>query len=241
MKSLIAVILGAFTIGVAVLTMGGASAQGGDEPQTGERPGDKFISKTADNLGVSSEELTTAMTEAQFELIDEAVAEDRLTEEQAAQLKERIEEYGPLAGIGAFARHRGDRPGDREGNRECRAFKFVFGAAAQVLEMERSEIMEALQSGKSLADLAEAQGMSVEEFTAALLDQIKSQLQAKVEEGKLTQEQADRIFAGIEAEVDAIVKFHGQPGQNPCFRPGHDRAPRGEGQRPERRGAPSSR
>jgi len=238
MKGLIAVILGAFTIGVVFLAMGGASAQEGVDPQTGGQPGEQFISKIAEKLGVSSEELTTAMTEAQFELIDEAVAADRLTEEQAAQLKERIQEYGPLAGIGAFARHRGDRPGDREGNRECRAFKFVFAAAAQVLEMERSAIMEALQSGKSLADLAEEQGMSVGEFKAALLDQIKSQLQAKVEEGKITQEQADRIFAGIEAEIDAIVKFHGQPGQNPCFRPGHDR-PRGEGQRPERRGAPS--
>jgi polyhydroxyalkanoate synthesis regulator phasin len=239
MKSLIAVILGAFTIGVVVLTMGGASAQEGGDPQTAERPGEKFISKTAENLGVSSDELTAAMTAAQFELIDEGVAEGRLTEEQAAQLKARIEEYGPLAGIGAFARHRGDRPGDRERNRECRAFKFVIGAAAQVLEMERSEILAALQSGKSLADLAEEQGMSVDEFTASLLGQIKSQLEAKVGEGKITQEQADKIFAGIEAEIDAIVKFHGQPGQNPCFRPGHDRPPRSEGQRPEGRGSRS--
>ncbi len=230
MKGIIVVIIGAFAIAVAVLTMGGANAQEGDA-----KLGDKFISKTAENLGVSAEDLTAAMTQAQFELIDEAVAEDRIGEEKATQLKERIEEYGPLAGIGAFARHRGDR-GER---RECRAFKFVFGAAAQVLEMERAEIVEALQSGQSLADLASAQGMSEEEFTAALLAQIKTQLQTKVEEGKISQEQADRILAAIEADISEIVNFHGQPGQNPCFRPGHDRPPRGEGQGSRFRGAPA--
>ena len=37
-------------------------------------------------------------------------------------------------------------------------------------------------------------------------------LQAKVDEGKITQERADRVFAGIEEHIDRIVNFEGQGG-----------------------------
>ena len=220
MKGLLVIILGAFVLGAAVLAARGVGAQEGE----GERPGDRFIAKTAENLGVSAEDLTTAMTDAQFELIDEAVAEGKLTEEQAAKLKERIEEYGPLSVIGLRQR--------KDGHGPCRGAKLVLGAAAEVLEMERGEIIEAVRSGQSLAEIAEGQGMSVEEFTVALLEAIKAKLDAKVVEGAITQAQADRVFAEIESEIDKIVKFEGQPGLAPCHRLGNGEVPaRGERQR----------
>ena len=101
MKGLLLVIAGAFVLAGGVLIVHGAGAQEGD----GERRADRFVAETAERLGVTPEELTAAMTEAQVEIIDEAVAEGRLTEEQAAKLKERIAEYGPLSVVGL--RHRG--------------------------------------------------------------------------------------------------------------------------------------
>jgi hypothetical protein len=195
----------------------GAGAQG-DE---GERRGDRFIAETAERLGVTPEELTTAMTESQIEIIDEAVAEGRVTEEHAAKLKERIEEYGPLSVIGL--RHRG------EGRRFCYGARLVTGAAAEVLGKEPAEVAEGVKSGESLVEQAATQGMSVEEFKAALLDAIKRTLQAKVDEGKITKEQGDRMFAGIEEHIDGILNFEGQGGDGPCQRPGRDRS------RPRRR------
>ncbi|HEV8574054.1 MAG TPA: hypothetical protein VGR43_05030 [Dehalococcoidia bacterium] len=206
MKGLLAIIASALVLG-ALLVANGAGAQEGES----ERPGEKFISETAERLGVSAEELTAAMTDAQFELIDTAVAEERLTEEQAAKLKERIEEYGPLSAIGL--RH-------RQGHKAvCRGARLVGGAAAEVLGKEPSEVAAAVKSGESLAEQAESQGMSVEDFKAALLDAVKTTLQAKVDEGTITQAQADRIFAGIEENIDRIVNFEGQEGGGPCQRP----------------------
>ena len=161
---------------------------------------------------MTPEALTEAMTGAQFEIIDEAVAEGRMTEEQATKLKERIEEYGPVSAIG-----RGHRGG---GKGFCHGARLVAGAAGVVLGKEPAEVAEAVKAGESLAEQAEAQGMSVEDFKAALLSAVKATLQTKVDEGAITQEQADRIYAGIEEHIDRIVNFEGEEGRGSCHRRG---------------------
>jgi len=209
MKGLVVVVLGALVLGVGVLMTTGAGAQEGDA----QKPGERFVFETAERLGVTPEELTSAMTDAQSEIIDDAVAEGRLTEEQAAKLKERIEEYGPLSVIGRR---------DRDGKVLCHGARLVTGAAAEVLGKEPAEVAAAVKSGETLAEQAEAQGMSVEDFKAALLAAVKATLQTKVDEGTITQVQADRIFAWIEENIDRIVNFEGQEGRGPCHR--RDRA-----------------
>ncbi len=191
MKGLVVIIVGAFVLGAAVLAVRSAGAQDGE----GERPGDKFIAKTAENLGVG------------------AVAAGNLTEEQAAKLRERIEEYGPLSVIGWGQRYRD--------HVLCKGARLVIGAAAEALGEEPADVAEAVRSGESLAEQAEAHGMRIEDFTAALLDAIKGKLDAKVSDGTITQSQADRIFAGIEEHIDRIVNFEGQGGDGPCHRLGN--------------------
>lgn len=211
MKVLIGMVVGVFVLGAAVLVVSRAGAQEGDG---GERPGGRFIAETAENLGISGEELTAAMTDAQFEILDEKVAAGDLTEEQAAKLKEHIEEYGPLSVLGL--RH---RLGDRV---RCAGARLVIGSAAEVLDKEPREVAAAVREGESLAEQAEAQGMSVDDFTAALLEAIKSKLDEKVADGTITQEQANRIFSGIEERVDEVVNFEGE-GKGRCRRPLGDR------------------
>ena len=208
MKGLVIMILGALALGVGVLVTQGADAQSGEDEA--ERRGERFVAETAERLGVTPEVLTEAMTGARLEIIDEAVAEERLTEEQAAKLKERIEEYGPLSVVGL--RH---RPG---GKLLCHGARLVAGAAAEVLGKEPAEVAAAVKAGESLAEQAEAAGMSVEDFKAALLEAIQATLQEKVDEGPITQAQADRIYAGIEERIDRIVNFEGQGGERPCHR-----------------------
>lgn len=211
MKGLVLVVLGALVIGVGVLMTTGAGAQEGDA----QKPGERFVAETAERLGVTPEELTSAMTDAQFEIIDDRVAEGRLTQEQAAKLKARIEEYGPLSIIGRR---------DRDGEGLCHGARLVIGAAGEVLGKETAEVAAAVKSGESLAEQAEAKGMTVEDFKTALLAAIKATLQTKVDEGTITQVQADRIFAGIEENVDRIVNFEGQEARRPC----HQRGDRGD-------------
>ncbi len=85
--------------------------------QTAERSGKTYLARVAEKLGVTEDALLSAMYEAQTEMIDEAVAEGKLTQAQAdylkAVLKAKLEYYkaegwqkGPGFGLGpqGFAR-----------------------------------------------------------------------------------------------------------------------------------------
>lgn len=186
-------VLALMGFGVAV---GITSAQGEDGGVFGS-----FLARVAEKLGVSEDDLRTAITETQQELIDEAVAEGRLTPEQAERLRQRIEEGGPL------------RPPDRlhPRHRVRPVGMLVLHSAATVLDIEPQELLSELRQGNSLAEVAEAQGMSVEDFKAALLTQVQVKLDDLVAQDKLAQEQADRIFQDIEEYIDRIVNAHPRP------------------------------
>ncbi len=199
---LLVVALGAFGLGIAMAQEGG-DGNGSDEP----KPADELIARVAEKLGISEEQLRTAFQDAEQELVDEAVAEGRLTEEQATRIRERISEgriFPPF--------HRPDhKPYPR-----VRAL--IVDSAATVLGLDKDALIEQLRSGQSLAEVAEAQGMNVEDFKTALLAQVKENLDAKVADGDLTQEKADRIFGEIEEYIDRIVNYHFEPHDGPRHR-----------------------
>lgn len=196
-------------IGLLAVVISGAATSA----QQGDGPVGSFLGKVAEKLGVSQDELETAIEEARIESIDEAVADGRITEEQAERLKERAEDGVPLLGpgFGRFVCHR--------------AAAGVLGAAATVLDMPREDLLQQLQDGSSLGEVAEAQGMSVDDFKAALLEQVNTQLDEKVADEDLTQEQADNLYSRLEENIDDIVS--GTAGDGPCHGPHRGRMGRG--------------
>ena len=204
MKRLLIALAAVAVIGLGAVAVGGAvgSAQEGDGPVG------TFISKLAGKLGVSEDELTTAIKDTRIEMIDEAVADGRLTQEQADRLKEKINESD--YGLFGFGRGFGVGPG------LChRAAGHVLDTAAEVLDMPKDDLAQQLKDGKSLAEVAEVQGMSVEDFKAALLDKEKAKLDTLVSEDKLTQTQADKIYEKFQENIDTIV--NAVPGEDgPC-------------------------
>lgn len=196
-------------VAVAVLALG-VVAIGGAAADEDDGPFGSFLAKVADKLGVSEDELKTAIDEAKDETIDEAVDEGRLTDEQGERLKERAEKGGFL-----FREFR---------ERLWHGHGHVMGAVAEVLDMPRDELMEQLRDGNSLAEVAEAQGMSVEDLKTALLDRVQAQLDELVADDKLTQDQADSIFQRTEENIDDIVNAEGCLGRG-----GFDGIPHGPG------------
>ena len=215
MKRLLIALAALAAIGLGAVVIGGA----GTSAQEGEDGGlvGTFIGKLADKLGVSEDELKTAIKDTRIEMIDEAVDSGKLTQEQADKLKERIEAgdlgfgFGPRFGEGRF------------GHGLCkRAVGGVLDASAGVLDMSVEDLKAQLKDGKSLAEVAEAQGMNVDDFKAALSDAVKAKLDQAVADEKLTQEQADRLFQGFEENIDRIV--NATPGEyGPCHRGHHQR------------------
>lgn len=90
---------------------------------------------------------------------------------------------------------------------------------AETLGLTPEEIREAIASGQTLADLAEANGSSAEELVDAILAEIKEHLDEKVAAGDMTQEEADEKLAKAQERVTEFVN-NTKPPKGPRHRGG---------------------
>ncbi len=101
------------TIAAAVVVGAGAAVAATNGVFDPEQEREAFQAAVAEKLGVTTAELENAYKAAALEQLDAAVAAGRLTEEQAAAIRERIEAgafLGPHFGFG-FKHHLEGRPG----------------------------------------------------------------------------------------------------------------------------------
>jgi hypothetical protein len=77
-----------------------------------------------------------------------------------------------------------------------------FDAIAKALNLTPTQLFEELHSGKTLAEIAEAQGVELSKVQEALqtarIQAMKDAIAKAVEDGKITQEQADWLLQGLE-------------------------------------------
>ena len=192
--------LAAGAVAVAALAGGGAALAAGGIGSEEEQQA--IIDDAAKRLGVEPEALENALEGALGARLDEAVKEGRLTEEQAAELKERLKD-GTLPLFGGRGHH-GHGLGFHGPE--------LFGAAATFLGVTEAELRTQLEAGKSLADVAKAQNKDVAGLKAALKAEITKQLDQAVKDGHLTQAQKTEMLAKIDARLDEIVNNTGPKG-----------------------------
>ncbi|MEX0801303.1 MAG: hypothetical protein WD379_08805 [Dehalococcoidia bacterium] len=120
-----------------------------------------------------------------------------------------------------------DASGDGEANEDatttgCAGGHLLKAAAAEVLGIGEDELRESLRDGQTLAEIAEGQGMSREEFRSALLENVSADLQARLDTGEITQEKFDEVNGSLEEKVDSALDaegglgfrgFHGRPSE----------------------------
>lgn len=76
---------------------------------------------------------------------------------------------------------------------------------AGILGLDRATLIEQRHSGRSLAEIAEAQGVSREQLVQNILEERKKILEQMVKEGRLTQEQADLCLKNMEQRIEYNV------------------------------------
>lgn len=146
-------------------------------------------------LGISAEEYDSAVDTAREQVLGDAVAEGWLTEDQAARMKERAAEgFGRGMGGPAFGRR---APGAFMGRGEGS----LLAVAADELGMAVDELVTELQAGQSIAEVAAAQGVELQAIADAFVAQRAEALGAAVEEGRITQNQADWMLEHMSEEV----------------------------------------
>jgi hypothetical protein len=90
--------------------------------------------------------------------------------------------------------------GEREGRSGHRG-GCNLEAAATAIGIEEADLKAALESGDSIADVAEANGVDASVVIDAMVDAKTERIAEKVEEGRITQEQADEKLAEVETNI----------------------------------------
>ena len=97
-----------------------------------------------------------------------------------------------------------------------RALGGIVKSVADTLDMTPREIVQDIRQGQSLAEIAQAKGVSIDTLKSAILDAAKEKLDQAVADGKLTQDQADKIMTRLTDNIDKIVNWkRGSAGVGP--------------------------
>jgi hypothetical protein len=71
--------------------------------------------------------------------------------------------------------------------------------------MKPSALMKQLKAGKTLSAIATSKGKSVDDLKAAILADAKTRLDDRVEDGDMTQAQADSKLSELTAKINDVV------------------------------------
>lgn len=220
--SLAALLLATVMVGATFAHGGGPGKPGGP----GGHSGDEVLAIVAEVLGLDVADVRTALRNGQTiaelagDQTDEVIAalvaagQERITtgvengclsEEQAAVLLSNLErQVTDLVN--------GNRPMFARMDR-IRALRGEgLAVVAETLGLTEDEVVAALQSGQTIAELA---GDQTDEVIAALVEAAEAEIAAVVESGRLSEERAATLLENLEARITAMVN-----GERPAGRPG---------------------
>ena len=171
-------------------------------------------------LGIGVDEYEAAADTARQQVLDEAVSEGVLTEEQAERMSERLAEgWGPGT-MGAFGgRHGGMMGRGGYGGMMAGSQGSLLTVAAEELGMSVEDLTAALQDGKSIAAVASEKGVDPQAIADAFMSERAEWLAEAVADGRMTQEQADYMLEHMEAQIleHLDAPFSGAGGPGDCF------------------------
>jgi polyhydroxyalkanoate synthesis regulator phasin len=221
-------------VSAAVLAAGagGGAAIAASTNDDRQKTEQSILDDAAKRLNVTPEALKSALGQAEDAQLDAQVKAGKLTQEQADAIKKARAQAGTVLGGPGVGRgpHGGPggpgRPGGGPG------FGFGLGglrfhagaggaldAAATALGLEREDLVAKLRDGQSIADVAKAQGKSLDDVKSAVTDAVTKELDGRVKDGKLTADQRDKVLSELKDHLDDLLNL--KPPTRPKDLPGH--------------------
>jgi hypothetical protein len=186
-------------VGLAALGGSGAAVAASQGSSTTPQAQTQAIADdAAGQLGVTTAQLTAAIKQAMTDQIEAQVTAGKLTKAQAAQIEARLaKDDAPLFALGG-----GPGGPGKHGHERGAGGHVSLDAAATYIGITAAELRTQLESGKTLAAVATANGKTADGLKAALTTAATKELDAAVSAGRLTQAQEDKILAGLPARLD---------------------------------------
>lgn len=228
--ALLAIVVSGVVTGVALAQGGGSSGSG-----SGTKV-DQFLGFLATRLGISSDQLKTDVQGAASDTVNQMLKDGTITQQQADKLNQEIQNGNYPGLLGRFGGFGGCGKGDFG-----TSFQSIVQSVADTLKLTPQQIQDQLKSGKSLADIAGAQGVSRDDLKSAITTAVDQQVDKAVTDGKITQTRADQIKTNLSNNLDKIIdqkrdtsgtpenNGNGQNGNSPMWRGGMQRGRSGLG------------
>jgi hypothetical protein len=191
-------------VGGALLTGGGAALadDGHGQGAAGTRQERclRMAERIAERQGLTVAQLEAKLRQKTLDRIEAALKAGKLTDEQAAALKKRVNEWKLCSGMS----------GGRGHGKHLRfaAVASMMAGAADYLDLSRSELRSELKAGKSLGDIATAKGKSVSGLKQAMLAKITARLDKAVTDGKLADARRDALLERYGKLADRLIEKH---------------------------------
>jgi hypothetical protein len=164
-------------------------------PFNGElRP--SFFQKFADDLGVPIDKVQQAFKQAALSVIDEQVAEGTIPPSQAAQLKKQIE--GGQVPIGSLLQDPLSTSGIIPG-------QGVIDSAAKAIGIDSNTLVTQLESGKTVAQVADQHHVSLDKVKSQITDDAKSRLDQYVKTDAISQQEANQLQQDLQSRLDPVL------------------------------------
>lgn len=91
-----------------------------------------------------------------------------------------------------------------------RGYDYISSILKDKLGLSDSDITSALNSGKTLHDLALEKGMTQEQLTAYMLEERSKGIDAAVEKGTITKAEGEQLKAALKQNMDSCIGNYGQ-------------------------------
>ena len=159
-----------------------------------------FLDKLATTLGIDRAKLDSSLKQAAKDTVDEAVANGDLARNPADRMKEEIDN-GRLGFLGGFEKLRGRLPKSPPPGQVQKAVIDVAVTSQQAiagkLGITPIELRQQVRSGKTLAELAQAKGLTEQILFDAAADAVKAKLDPLVASGRIAQARADEVVKSV--------------------------------------------
>lgn len=156
--------------------------------------------------GKTKDGLVAYLTRYVNDAIDKAVAENKITQDQADKAKATVPDH-----IARFVEHVYPKKEPRAATPKVQAFiGDATAAAREYLGLGGQDVVNGLRSGKSLGDIANATGgKSRDGLIAAIATSTNAKIDKAQQDGKLTAVQATQLKATVQNAVTQLVDRKG--------------------------------
>ena len=164
---------------------------------------DSFVSHVASNLGKAPDEVKSAIAKAVDQTLADAVSNGDMTQAEADKIKNQVAQSG--GGCKALAAIK-KRLGSAGGGAATRGKALAFGieAAATALNTTPADLKKEIGGGKTLHAIADAKGVSKDQFKAGVKASLAKRLDPAVQSGKMTQDKENQTLTMIDGWIDRV-------------------------------------